>query len=130
MADGNGGIPKDAIVVPHAFQALTLDDVLQGINRLVELAEQQNPAGLAPFFSFVATTELQRIPIVPAWFSVNIIHDGNAGTLFVHVNERMADPVQVLVGETIEVDFGAARIDNLFLQASAGTIACRVWGTR
>lgn len=110
---------------------LTLDDISVSLFRLLEYEAWRTPKGEAPSQPFLANTTLDEgVDCEPPWFSANILHDGAAGILYVRVNDSNARPIEVNVGETLKLEYGAPVIKTIFLTASVGTIAGRIFGTR
>lgn len=127
-------IPQDAILPPPGLlQAITADDSLQALTRLVELTEAQIPVGRAVELNFTVndpiTTEPRRIDLKPPWFSIEAINDGDT-VLLLHVNVVGNNPIRITPDDhSIHFDYDIGIIEVVYLQAESGSGTGRLVGT-
>jgi len=122
-------------------QVALLDKMLEEIKRVskeshetTETLKKQVPEGIIEPLDIVTATTVPQIitpPLRKPWRSVSVVNDGtNNCWIIVNTEKSSTKPYDLHVGETFEVDFGIAVIDDLYVHTDAGSASLRIRGVR
>ena len=114
---------------PETLRTLLQDDATIALKLILDLMEQQMPAGVIQYTALTATTEADSIPFDPPWHSLQVINDGLIPLLFT-INNPIERPVEIQPGEDIRFDFQRAVIKDAFFSTPSGSVPFRLIGTR
>lgn len=112
--------PLEAVLLDEI--TIAVNNLSEGVNKLTKVVESTIPRGERPSFLRDITNELVDIKASKypyPWFSLQIFNYG-PDPVYVGINkEPELDPIhgdELRVGETIEVDMKAAKIDKVYCQ--------------
>jgi c-di-GMP-related signal transduction protein len=120
-------------VSPEVYQAALLDEIAERLLQIQKLYEEEKPEGVVePIEKFRITEARTPIKLRKAWFSVSIINDDDANSVFVIVNtEKSFEEHEVKEHETYNIDMHRAVITDLLCWCNHGeTATIRIVGVR
>ena len=109
-----------------------LNSIAERLLSLENLYREERAEGVVEAIEkFTITSQRRSIKRLKPWFSASLVNDG-PDSVFVIVNtQKSFDEHEILDGESIQLDFHRARIDDVLLWCNHGETAhVRIVGTR
>ena len=116
---------------PKIFQAIQLDEIAQGIKKLVKLTALTLPEGITESYEVIATTSTREVrpPVGKKWIKVSVFNKGPE-TVKVGINVGSVNAVKIEANRSYEIDMKVPRIEYVNYKTDSGEANITIDGLR
>ena len=116
---------------PKIFQAIQLDEIAQGIKKLVKLMGLTIPEGKTETYELTATTSTEEVrpPVGKKWIKVSVFNKGPE-TAKIGINVGSVNAVTIEKDKSYEIDMKVPRIEYVNYRTDSGEASITIDGLR
>lgn len=116
---------------PKIFQAITLDEISQGIKKLIKLAALTLPEGITETYEETATTSVHEVrpPAGKKWIKVSVLNKGPE-TAKIGINVGSVNAVTIEKDRSYAIDMKVPRIEHVNYKTDSGEANITIEGLR
>ena len=122
---------NDKRLDPKIFQAIQLDEIAQGIKKLVKLTALTLPEGIVESYELTATISVQEVrpPVGKKWIKVSVLNKGPE-TVKVGINVGSVNAITIEKDRSYEIDMKVPRIEYVNCKTDSGEANITIDGLR